>query len=377
MNTKLKKGINKISEKTISIRQAGIMLFFLSFSNKILLLPSMLYNYAKTDSFFIYLILFLLDIFLLFVFVFLKKRYINKSFFDIFSKKFGIFIAKTIYFLFLIYFLTKIVLLFNVSFFYFRDQIYKSISPYIYLICIIPVLNHAMLIGLRPVGRSMEFFYNIILFAVVLCVGISFVNLNNFEGFFITKISDFSLGLFKHLFCFGDYVCMFFIMDKIQFKKNKEKIYFIYSAIGILSVLAIVLMFYLIYGSTAFLHVNAISDIINFSNNYGEIGRLDIISMLLVMFLTYFQLNIYGNCFSECFSKVFNKLSTVYSVVSLDLAFLFCVIFIFNSLQTISFSLRNIFPYLSILSFVCIPIISFVCLLSDKKGEKNRYEKNF
>ena len=166
-------------------------------------------------------------------------------------------------------------------------------------------------------------------------------------------------------------------MDKIQFKKNKEKIYFIYSAIGILSVLAIVLMFYLIYGSTAFLHVNAISDIINFSNNYGEIGRLDIISMLLVMFLTYFQLNIYGNCFSECFSKVFNKLSTVYSVVSLDLAFLFCVIFIFNSLQTISFSLRNIFPYLSILSFVCIPIISFVCLLSDKKGEKNRYEKNF
>ena len=62
-------------KETITTRQTAIMASILLFANKILTLPSLLYEYAKGDVLLIFLMMFAIDIGVLFIFFALKKKY--------------------------------------------------------------------------------------------------------------------------------------------------------------------------------------------------------------------------------------------------------------------------------------------------------------
>ena len=152
-----------VKNNTISGLQAGILVFFICFANKILILPSLLFKDIKGDGIFIYILGFLLDLGLLFIFIKLKKTYENLSFFQILSKKFTKFTAIFIYTIGLIFFFMKFLLTFNVTIIYFKQKIYPDGNILLFLVCFLPIVTHAVLIGLRSIGRCGQFFFLIVL----------------------------------------------------------------------------------------------------------------------------------------------------------------------------------------------------------------------
>ena len=94
--------------KSISARQTGIILFLTILANKILLLPSIMYEKTKADSLFVMFLFFAVELFVLWIFFALKDKFGNKSLKDVLQNLIGKSFAKFLLFVFLIFFRFKI-----------------------------------------------------------------------------------------------------------------------------------------------------------------------------------------------------------------------------------------------------------------------------
>ncbi len=359
--------------KTISSRQAGIILCVMLLANKILLLPSVLYEYAKADSVFILVLLLLAEIGMVFVFFQLKRKHPNASFYSIIQTQMGVFFAKILYFFIFLYILYKILLVYNVCYMYFRVQVYLDASFYIFVFVFLIVCNSTVLRGLRPLARCMEFFFYFLTACFIFCLMISIANFNKFPLFFDTNVIKFFEGGFKHLFCFGDTLILFLIMEKIKLDKKGEKQISKYAiAISIL-IVALYVLFYGIFNHISFVHKNAISDIITFSYRFTDIGRLDMVAIVFVMFLSLFQISVALYIFCDIFKKIFNTPKDIYGLISFDLIFIGIVITAsLDYAKTIAIG-TVIVPYFAIFLQYLLPII---CLILSGVRRREYNEKN-
>lgn len=357
--------------KTISSRQTAVTASILLFANKILVLPSLLYEYARADGFFVMILLLLAEFLLLMIFFKLKCRYPNSSFYEIIKKNMGVFLAKLMFFLILLYLFYKILLVYNVSYMYFRAQVYLDASVYIFVLVFLLVCNSCVMRGLRSLSRCMEFFFNFIIVCFVFCLFLSIANFNKFPIFFDTNILKFMESGFRHIFCFGDILLLFLLMDRIELNKKGEKQITIYVLITTILILILYLMFYSIFNYTSFVHKNAISDIITFSYRFTDLGRLDMVAIITVMFLSLFQISIALYVFCDCFIKLFPPLNKVYGLVTFDLVFLFFIFVTSIDYMRITYFGTLVMPYFALLLQYVLPVI---CLIFTAGGanEKNK-----
>ena len=193
-----------IRDKTIGAWQTGILLFFLIFANKILVLPSLLFNNAKFEGLIASVSLFLLELGLLVLFWKLKKKFPTERFFDVVKNNFGKIVTVIVFVFVGIFFLAKMILLYNVTYIFFRNLIYKESNNTLFLICLLPVVNHMAICGVRTIGRTAQLFFPgavaILLFAVV--VGVFGINSS-----VIVEQSSFSnivIATIKHISVCGD-----------------------------------------------------------------------------------------------------------------------------------------------------------------------------
>ena len=171
-------------DDSINIWQTSIMIFIIIFANKVLLLPSLFYKDANVEGIFCYIILFLLELGLIALFIFLKKKYPNISFASLVKEKFGTITLKIIYLLLIIFFLCKLVLIYNVTYIFFKDLIYKEDNTILFLVCFLPIINYIAFMGLRIFGRTCQLFFPVIFIVALFCVIISFVGIKSTPLFF-------------------------------------------------------------------------------------------------------------------------------------------------------------------------------------------------
>lgn len=358
-----------MNTKTISPRQTAVLASIMLFANKILVLPSLLYNFAKADSIFIIILILLAEMGVLFVFFRLKRNFPNMSFYQILATKLGVFVAKTFYFFILAYIFYKILLVYNVSYMYFRVQVYLDATFYLFVFVFLLVCNTSVFRGLRPIARCMEFFYFFIIACFVFCLLLSIANFNKFPIIFDTSIKNIFLGGFKHLFCFGDFIVLFLIMDKIELTKKGQWQIFRYVSFAMALIVVLYIMFYSIFNYTSFVHKNAVSDIITFSYRFTDLGRLDMVAIITVMFLSLFQISVGVYAFCECFKQLFPKLDLFYGVITFDLLFLSLILLSsLDYLQVINLG-TLIVPYFAIVLQYVLPLI---CLLFTFGGRNEK-----
>ncbi len=357
-------------KQTISTRQCGIIMSLLLFANKILVLPSLLYENSKADGLFILLLLLAIEFGILMMFLKIKKVYPLLSFYDIITLHFGKIVAKIVYFLLFLYFFFKIMLIFNISYMYFHVQVYIDASYYIFIFIFMLAMTTSVLRGIRPLARGCEFFYLFIISCLIFSLFLSVANYKTFPLFIDSPPKNFAAGVFKYLFCFGDMMVIFVIMDKMEIEKNMVKKMIGFFCTSAVIILILCFMFYAAFGRTSFLYKNAISDIITFSYRFIDLGRLDIISILTVMFLSVLQLSLYCYALTECFMKVFSKLSRVYSIAVFDIAF-FCIVVssVVNYLEVVRIG-ESAVNYLAIFLQIVVPLIIFFISLK-KRGKED------
>ncbi len=351
----------KILDKSISVWQTGILLFILLFANKILVLPSLLYDGAKMNAFFIPIALFLLEFALLFVFYKVKKRFPNLSFIEILRQNCGKIVQRTVYVLFAVFFLCKAVLLYNVTFIFFRNMIYKDSGNFIFLFCFLPIINHMAICGLRTMGRTLQLFFPVISIIAIFCIIVGCFGVTNMPLLFDTGAFDIFQTALKHISCFGDVAILFLFMDKIEVKKGQWKIIFLFALAGAFLVTSVITLFLFSYNYTSFMHPYAIFEIMNYIKETAGLGRIDIISMVLIILFAYFHLSIYLKGFLLSFDGVFQKIDQIFGVLSFDFLFVIIVEFFIVNLETAVTYGQTILPFFEIIPFVILPLVCAWC----------------
>ena len=125
----------KVLDRSITAWQTGIILFILLFANKILILPSLLYEDAKLEAFLVPIFLFVLELGLIFLFYRIKTKYPSERFSDILKNHYGKFVTYSLYVLILVFFFCKALLLYNVTYIFFRNMVYKDSGNILFLFC--------------------------------------------------------------------------------------------------------------------------------------------------------------------------------------------------------------------------------------------------
>lgn len=358
------------NDRTITAWQAGIMVFILMFANKVLALPSLLYDKAKLEAFIIPVVVFALEFGLIFIFYKLKTKYPNQSFADICKKHFGKIVTYIVYILFLSFFLCKSVLLYNFTFIFFKNLIYKEGNNFVYLVCFIPVINHLAIMGLRVMGRTSQLFFPVIVGITLFCIIVGFFGVTNSPLMFESNINDiFHAGL-QHISSFGDSIFLFLIMDKLVVKKGQWKVIFSLSAFAMALVTTVTVVFVFSYTYTSFMHPFALFEIMSYVKEYGGMGRIDIIAMVLIILFTYFHLAIYLKAFMLSFDTIFPTINRIYSVLTFDLVFIIFIEFLVLNLEKAVAYSEQVLPYFSIFAFFIVPVLSIVLIFIKKRHKK-------
>lgn len=358
-------------KQTINVRQAGILLIMCIFANKILLLPSLMYADVKADAIFVVTALFLIEIITLPVLLMLKKHFPTQSLYEILKGRIGVVLTKIIYILLLLFFFLKVLLVFSITYVYFKQQIYKDEVIWIALISFLPVINHAVVSGIRPLSRTMEIFFTVIMIGFIACLGFSLFTRISFPYMFLSNVKSFFGSVYKHIFSFGDIFFLFLIIDKIEIKKGQEKTLYKYAIIGFILVVILYFLYYSKYQVTSFMHNNALADILVFSVQFNAIGRLDIIAMITIVLITLFQMEIFSYGFSDCLLHIFPKLNWIYSVIVFDIIFCLVYYLFLGKYETMIQSTTSWFPFLAIFINIALPLIFWIIsLIKRRKNEK-------
>ncbi len=355
---------------TISTRQTAIISSLLIFANKLLVLPSLLYERSKADGFFAVLILLALEMLLLYMFLKVKNAYPNLSFYELIKQKLGVVFAKFFYVLLIVYFFFKVMLLFNVTFMYLHIQVYLDATYYLFMFAFLFVMTTSALRGLRPLARGAEFVFSFIVASLLFCLFLSFFNFRSFPIFFEQKFGNVLNSSWHTACCCGDVLVLFVIMDKIELRKGFNKKVLIYSGLSCLLVLLVFFMFYSIFGVTSFVHNNALSDIITFSYRFLDLGRLDLVAIIVNMFLSFLQLSIYAYMLMVCFKQIFPKITDVYIVTFYNLVFIVIMISAAINYVTVIYLAENVFSLAAPFIHFIVPAILFVCALRKSKRKE-------
>lgn len=351
----------------ITMRQAGILAFLCILSNKILLLPSLMFEFVKADSIFSLAMLFAVELLTLPILIKLKQKHPDKKLYEILKGYITTVGAKLLYILLLLFMLFKTLLTFSIVYVYFKQQIYQDEFIWIVLLAFIPVINHAVISGLKPSVRTMELFFGVITTGFIFCLAISLFTPISSPVFFVSSVKNIFYSIYKYSFTFGDFIFLFLIIDKIDYKKKEEKKLYFYSILAMTLVLLLFYLFYSKYRITAFMHNNALADLLVFSVQFNAIGRLDIIAMLTIMMITLFQMEIFCYAFCDCFLNIFPLLNKKYAVVVFDVVFLILYYIFIGKYETMVGSTVGWLAVVGALVSYFVPLVCFIISLIKRR----------
>ena len=354
---------------SVSAWQVGILMFVLLLANKILMLPSLLYEDAKLEVWLVLCVLFGLEIGLVALFWRLKTKYPNETFRGLMCRFFGKIATKIFFVLVMFFCLSKALLLYNVTYIFFKSVIYKEADNLLYLIAFLPVVVHLAVSGLRVMGRTMQMFFPALIVTILFCVGVGLLGMGETPLAFQSTGIALARSVFRHVSAFGDSIFLFLIMDKVKIEKGQWKVLFLFSAFALLLVGVICMVFVFSYSYTSFMHPFALFEIMSYVKEYGGLGRIDIVAIVLIIALTYFQLALYLHMFVLAFDNVVSGLKVFYPVATFVFSFVGLVTFVvLNVSKTILFG-EKVLPYFGVLPFAILPAVVIVLLFGRQVKE--------
>lgn len=349
--------------KTISAWQTGILLFVLLLANKVLLLPSLVESRSRIEPIVVVSILFLFEIGLLILFYNVKKKFPNESFFDLIGQKFGKILTIMLAVIIFFYFFCKAVFLYNVVCAFLRNLVYKDVSGFLFLIAILPVVNFLAFSGLTAHARTMQIFFPFIFLIILFCI---IVGSFRIDGDIILYPMQ-TLGVFQNMIkfvgLFGDTLFLFVVMDKINVKRGQWKVVFSLAGTGMALALAVTVVFVLSFTYTSFLHPFALFELLSFVKEYEGLGRIDILPVIVIMFLSFYQLALYFCAMTTSVERVFQKVDKTHALAIIDTLFVLVVSCLVTGLSKTIWLGVTLSPYLAGFSFVVIPLVAIVLCL--------------
>lgn len=278
----------------ISTRQLGIMIFYAFCGLKFINLASLVYQKVEDVSFLIILFLAIVDVIVFICVLAFIKRHPGISFYDYLKGKIGLIGAKIVYFLLFSFYLIRFSSFISGNYAFLRDAIFSTAGKYFYLSIIIPVVVALGFSTMKAFSRTCEFFFAIALAGFLICIALGY-----FSGSFSmpylsfdTTGNEFFSSAVEFNYWFGNGLFLLLFMDKIKVEKNFMSSTLLFLGLAFVCVVLFVFCFYGVFGRTSFVHHYTIYDVAVFGPEALDVGRLDLIPVLTMMFFIILQSSI-------------------------------------------------------------------------------------
>lgn len=278
--------------KSINTNQICAIIFILLISNKLLVLPSILYDSTRNDSILFIIGILLIDLAIIMLFAYTNKKFGNTTFVQKSYQVFGKIITKILLAIILIYFLLKIYITLKETENFLNTTIYIDLSSVIFILPCIVVLCYVVSKGLNNVARVTEIFSILILIGIVvsLILAVPNVHLDGVLPLFTSSSGDVWESLTKASMWFGNYIILFMFVGHVKVEKHYYKKMLVSFFVGFAIIVLLFTFFYCIFGSSSVIHHFAISDITSFTPSLSSHTKIDWFTVLFYSFADIIQL---------------------------------------------------------------------------------------
>ena len=360
----------------INYRQMCIMLFLSFIALKFLVLPSVLYIHSSNMSWFVVLILMIIDGLYALLLIDLMRKNQNKNINQFMNETIGPVLTKVFLFILAVKFFLQILNICKGMEFFVTENFYNNFHWILFILPLIALVGFMMFKGLRNIARVQEMFW---LAIIIGCIYIAIKSFSDVDP--LTYLPMFKDGImplvnsgYTHLSWFGSSTFLIAIFGKVDFKTEKKNNAWIYIVFSILLVQLIYFVFYGLFDITSPTHTFAISDISQYSSSKSIIDELSWLVVSLWVITQSIQLTLYGYCFVKVLMFLFNIRSKIIMVIVVDI-----IIFMLAYVGSITVNLEQILftnfaSIVTIISQYIIPLVMLVGYLTNKK-KKNREKK--
>ena len=353
--------------KKINSIQCGLMLCLTTISLKFLTYPSVFASFSYKDVYVPILIGLILDVsFTLIVLTVIKKNP-NVTFYELLVRGFGKVLAKFVIMLLAIYFFFKGLLIVKEIHNYFNETLFENIKWFSFVIPLFSILAFMMLKDFRTFGRTIQMFMPLMVFALLFTVLVpatetDFSNIlplfeNGFIGIFTAVV--------RCSFSFGDYLILFLLMGKLDYKQNSKKVILTCVAITDVLVLLFYIVFSAIFGTVGINHSLALGEVLLYTNINTQTGTINWLNIIIWLIILFLEAGLMFLCSSKALTEVFNFKNKYVPCVIICLVLFGSIVYLYlNLIRAIQIVTSLIFSSSIIVFQVALPII---CVFATKK----------
>ena len=362
----------------INYRQMSVMMFLSFISLKFLVLPSVLYLRSSNTSWFVVLVLMIIDGIYALLLIDLMRKNQNKNINEFMKQTIGPVLTKVFLAILSVQFFFQVSNIVKGLEFFVTENFYNNFNWVLYILPLVALSGFMIYKGLRNIARVQEIFY---LSIVVGCLYIAFKSFGDVDpmvylpmfkdGFFPLVQSGYS-----HLSWFGSATFLIAIFGKVDFSSEKKRTSVIYIIFAILLVQLIYFVFYGLFDSTSPTHTFAISDISQFSSSKSIIDELSWLVVSLWVVTQSIQISLYGYCLVKVLMFLFNIKSKITMIILLNVGI---ILLGYIGIKTINFEkifFSNFASIITIISQYVIPLVMLLGFAINKRKTKQENSTN-
>ena len=345
----------------INYRQMCIMLFLSFIGLKFLVLPSVLYLHSSNASWFVVLILMIIDGLYALLTIDLMRKNQNRNLNEFMKETVGPVLTKVFMFILTIQYFLQILNIVKGMEFFVTENFYNNFHWILFILPLIALVGFMVYKGLRNIARVQEMFW---LAIVIGCVYIACKSFNDVDPLvYLPMFKDGFIPIaksgYEHLSWFGSSTFLIAIFGKVDFSTEKKNNSWVYILFSILLVQLVYFVFYGLFDSTSPTHTFAISDISQFSSSKSIIDELSWLVVSLWVITQSIQIALYGYCLVKLLMFIFNIRSKIIVIVMVDI-----VIFSLSYIGSITVNLEKVLftPFASIITIISQYIIPLLLL---------------
>lgn len=306
--------------KKITGMQCALILCITTIGLNFLVFPALFAKYAFSDVYFSVAIGLAIDFLFCVLVLSIMKHNPNVTLQQLISRVFGSVVAKILIFLLAVHLFCKGILIIKEIHNYFNETLFDDINWFVYVVPLLILIGYMTLKDFRVFGRTIQFFVWLIALALVVSVVIpaSQSDFSNLLPFFEKGVTGVFEGLFRCSFTFGDYLILFLLMGKVEFKPNTSKTVLTWLVVTDIFVVGFYVVFSAVFGDTGLNHSLALSELLLYTSINtlnGSINWLNILFWLIILFL---QVGIVmlssAKLIGECFN-IKSKIITMFIIV--------------------------------------------------------------
>ena len=346
----------------INYRQMCVTLFLSFIALKFLVLPSVLYLHSENASWFVVLVLMIIDGIYALLTISLMRKNQNKNISEFMNECVGPVLTKFFLLVLAIKFFLNVANIVKGMEFFVTENFYNNFSWILFILPLIALTGFMIFKGLRNIVRVQEMFW---LAIVVGCVYISVKSLGDVEPLaYLPLFKDGFMPLidsgYTHLSWFGSSTFLLAIFGKVDFSTKKKNNCILYIIFAILLVQLVYFIFYGLFELTSPTHTFAISDISQYSSSKSIIDELSWLMVSLWVVAQSIQIALYGYCLVKVLMYLFNIKSKLTMIIVLDI-----MIFSLSYLGIKTINLEQIlFTHFASITTIISQYIIPLCLLA-------------